>query len=315
MSKTEFMAFFLVGTTGVGKSAVAQWISERDDCRILSADSMLVYEGMDIGTAKPTKVERGCTPYYGIDLVTPAESFNVWQYREYVLAREKELFCPSAKVVAVGGTGLYVKALLQGLDERVGGEPRKRKKWEASLESDGVEGLQDALKTQAPAAYEALADKQNPRRLIRALECAGEGGSVPRQSWKAHEDMGTIVGLRMSREDLNSRIEARCRLMYEEGLLDEVKRIIGKYPVLSDTARQAIGYAEAIEVLEGRTKRKEAVERTVIRTRQLAKRQRTWFRNQLSVDWVDVSRDDAIEKIVTAVKEKWHRHGPTRIAA
>lgn len=303
-------AYFLVGPTAVGKTAVAQRLAEERDAAILSADSMLIYRGMDIGTAKPSLEARSMVPYYGMDLVNPEMSFSVWDYRRHAMAAlEAE---SDRDIIVVGGTGLYVKSLTDGLTARPGGDATLRRKWARRLEHEGIEVLQEALHAADAEALAALDDPRNPRRLIRALECAGLPGST--RAW-GHSQGRTapLVGLWMTPELLNARIVQRVDAMYDEGLLEEVERLLASGGTLSKTARQAIGYAEAAEFIAGHITQAEARERTVVRTRRLAKRQRTWFRHQAEVDWVEVTPTATVAALADAVAQRWRKHGATAI--
>lgn len=306
----------LIGPTACGKSAVAQYIAERRGAAVLSADAMLIYRGMDIGTAKPSQAERGSVPYLGVDLAWPDEVFGVWQYRQAVVSQLAAL-PPAQEIIAVGGSGLYVKALINGLDE-AGPGPVDRERWAALFAAQGVEGLQEALRERDPDALAALADARNPRRLIRALERLGGALPSPSGARKAdgreRADMPVLAGLWIEPVLLNARIACRVEEMYAAGLLDEVAGLLASGRALSPTARQAIGYAEAIDVLEGRCRREAAMERTVTRTRQLAKRQRTWFRHQARVEWVDVKDGDPVDSIAERVQELWGKYGSARLA-
>ncbi len=302
-------AFFLVGPTAVGKSSVAQYLAEQRSASILSADSMLIYRGMDIGTAKPTVAERGDVPYYGVDLAEPDESFNVWDYRRDALEALAAL-PEGEELIVTGGTGLYVKSLVHGLEDRPGGDAALRAEWERRLADEGIAALQEAVRRAAPERYEALADKENPRRLIRALETAGAPPETP--SWQSTEEP-VLAGLSMEPELLNARIAQRVEEMYAQGLVEEVTRLLERERPLSETARQAIGYAEAIALIEGQATQAEAVERTVVRTRRLAKRQRTWFRHQANVDWVEVTPGADVAALAEQVAQRWRKHGATEI--
>lgn len=309
--------YVLVGPTASGKTSIAQWIAEQRGAAVLSADSMLIYKGMDIGTAKPEQTTRGCVPYLGMDLAEPHETFSVWHYRQSVVSQLAEL--PVAQdVIVVGGSGLYVKALITGLD-RAGEEPVARRQWETLFAEQGVEGLQTALRQQNPRLLATLADARNPRRLIRALERREDVWPPP--DAKEHEAGGSVIaatpvlaGLWVEPVLLNSRIARRVEEMYAAGLLEEVAGLLAMEPGFSPTARQAIGYAEAIAVLEGRCSRAEAMEKTAIRTRQLAKRQRTWFRHQAQVQWVNVSEEDSVESIAGRVQKIWETYENAKLA-
>ena len=306
-------AYFLVGPTAAGKTAVAERIAEQGDWEILSADSMLVYAGMDIGTAKPAARRNGAPFYHGLDLRTPDRTFSVWDYRAYALRSLREIADRGHRALVAGGTGLYVKSLTDRFDRGTAPDPAVRAEWTARLEEEGVPALQEALRAMRPDLYAALADKRNPRRLIRALELAAAGAQAPDSRPKGKRASAPLAGLSVAREALQSRIESRVRAMYAGGLVEEVRDLLRLYGRLSSTALQAIGYAEAADFLEGRCSREEAMASTVRRTRRLAKRQMTWFRHQADVRWVRVGTETATEATALKVLGHWEKHGPTAI--
>ena len=308
-------AFFLVGPTASGKSAVAQHIAEHGEQLIVSADSMNLYCGMDIGTAKPSGDEREKVDYAGIDLAEPTEKFSVANY----LSAVKPAFESGREIMVVGGTGLYIKCLTEGFDD----VPPENSELRFELEALEFQMLEKRAREEAAELYNQLTedDRQNPRRLIRVLEkaCGGTPSSAsmdsgdtvpPVRSWNS-KPKPTIVGLHVEREVLHNRIEQRVENMYAEGLLDEARSLIERD--LSQTALQAIGYAEAFAVLNNEITMEEAKEKTIIRTRQLAKRQMTWFRNQLNVEWIDVTGYPDIENLAEAVSCAWKRLGSTPV--
>lgn len=301
-------AYVLVGPTAAGKSDVAMWIAEREGWSILSADSMVVYRGMDVGTAKPTVEARTRVPHEGLDLVAPGQGFSAGQFREFalqVLARKAGL---GGAFIVVGGTGLYIKALICGLETSTA-DRTTRSRMQYRLETDGIEALGAELKRLDPAAHAALRDTRNPRRVIRAIERALSGVPQP-DGWKAAPWMGgPAVGLWVEPVTLRQRIAERTAAMFAGGLLDEVRGLLAA-GTLSDTAREAIGYAEAIACVSGECTREDAVDRTVRRTCQLAKRQRTWFRHQMPVHWIDATVLDT-PRIAAAVLAAWREHGAT----
>jgi tRNA dimethylallyltransferase len=301
-------AFVLVGPTASGKTDVGQLLAERMGAAILSADSMQVYVGMDIGTAKQPLEERGSIPYLGIDLVTPDSKFNLWQYlnmvREQVNALPQE-----TPLLVVGGSGLYVRVLMEGLDSPAQGST-DRAHWNRVFAEKGVPGLQAILQQYDKGALDLLADPQNPRRLIRAIEkvIAGE----QERTWSPPARY-TIVGIMPERDLSRTRIASRVDAMYDAGIMEEAHALKQKYDNLSDTALQAIGYCESFAVMSGHLAIDEAKERTVIRTNRLAKRQRTWFRHQADVDWVCPDEQDTIEDIGERVAARWKKYGSTRL--
>lgn len=314
-------AFILVGPTASGKSAVAQLLAERIGAPVVSADSMNIYRGMDIGTAKPSSAERASVPTFGIDLAAPTETFSVGNWLNAIapafsvspiissLPENNEIIgltpivglTPIAPIVT-GGTGLYVKCLLQGLDDLPSADEALR----ARAEKMTIAELQAEAQKIAPDAYAALADNENPRRLIRLLE---HGGLVSKH-WK--NELPKVIGLHVERDILHQRIAARVEKMYAGGLLDEARGLIGLE--LSPTAQHAIGYAEAFAVLRGEMTEAEAKEKTIVRTRQLAKRQMTWFRHQLNVEWIDTAKFQGLEDLAEEVSKAWKAGGPVTLA-
>ncbi len=298
MTTNKPSAYVLVGPTASGKSSVAQFLAEQTGVPMVSADSMNIYRGMDIGTAKPTVEERGTVNYSGIDLADPTEPFSVGDWLAAVTpafqSLESKMGGGSASPIVVGGTGLYVKCLLAGLDE----QPAADKALRARTEKMSLVELQAEAQKASPAAYKALSDEQNPRRLVRLLEHSGVSNA-----WK--KELPTVVGLRVEREELLKRIAVRVDEMYANGLVEEAHGLTGLK--LSSTAEKAIGYAEAFAVLRGEMTEAQAKERTVIRTRQLAKRQMTWFRTQLNVEWVDTQKFQGLEKLAAEVSKVWKK--------
>lgn len=304
-------AFVLVGPTASGKTDVGQILAERVGGAVLSADSMQIYKEMDIGTAKQPVALRGSVPYLGIDLITANQKFDLWQYLSFVRAQVDALPAGTPLLV-VGGSGLYVRALMEGLDA-AHADPANRDRWNQILDKEGIEGLQAILAQHDDEALSKLADPQNPRRVIRAIEQVLQGRDVAKRSWSTESASTTIVGIMPDRELTRSRIARRVHTMYEDGLLDEARTLLDQYSALSDTAKQAIGYCEAFGVLSGEKTMAEAKERTVIRTNRLAKRQRTWFRHQATVDWVSAEAGQGIDAIANAVAERWEKHGSIQL--
>ncbi|QHI68117.1 tRNA (adenosine(37)-N6)-dimethylallyltransferase MiaA [Tichowtungia aerotolerans] len=295
-------AFVLVGPTASGKSSVAQRLAEQTDAALVSADSMNIYRGMDIGTAKPPAAERGVVPYYGIDLADPTESFSVGDWLNAVKPAFSQ--CLEKPAMVAGGTGLYVKCLLAGLDDL----PAADEKLRARAEKMSLAELQAEAQNAAPEAYQALSDKENPRRLVRLLETVptlGKKKGADSACWT--KELPAVVGLHVERDVLHKRIAERVDQMYAEGLIEEARGLI---PLeLSSTAQHAIGYAEAFAVLRNEMTEAQAREKTIIRTRQLAKRQMTWFRHQLNVEWVETRTFQTLEKLAEEVFRVWEKDG------
>jgi tRNA dimethylallyltransferase len=297
----------LVGPTAAGKTDVAHEITRRMGWGVISADAMMVYRGMDIGTAKPTADERGSIPYAGIDITTPDTSFNAHDYLAAVNRQTAESNSNMSWMVA-GGTGLYIRCLLKGLDEQDGADNKLRETADAVLANEGFEALKNWCRMQRPGIDQDLpaGDLANPRRWIRAVE---RGTRLSSPVGATHLDRALIVGLQWERDILEKRIIQRVEKMYENGLLDEVKQLRLTHDRFSPTAGKAIGYAEALAVIDGRMKLNDARNQTIIRTRQYAKRQMTWFRNQLPTQWIEVTATDSIGDLADKAMARWKSHG------
>lgn len=314
--------WILAGPTATGKSAVAQAIAEKTGAAILSADSMLVYSGMDIGTAKPSPSERGTVRYLGIDLATPDKPFSTGAWLSAVREQLRALPAPSPSdsalpghgVIVAGGTGLYIRALLGGLDAPTS-DAASRDHAASLLAQGGVSALQSAIRSRSEAAFDSLSDSDriNPRRLTRALEIleSRDASGASNEPFRAasRQPAPRIAVLAIDPATLAARIALRISRMFADGLAEEASRLRIAYPALSVTASAAIGYAEAFAMLDGALNREQAEERIAARTRQLAKRQRTWFRHQVDAVTIDASSGD-VEAIAGATLAAWRETGP-----
>jgi len=303
-------AWILAGATATGKSAASQLLAEKLGLSILSADSMLVYKGMDIGTAKPTAAERGSVLYSGIDLANPDQPFSTGAWIQAARSALRSS-ATSNPLIVTGGTGLYIKALTSGIDAEASCQER-RDFWKIFLEENGLPALQNELIKRAGSLESKLVDSCNPRRIIRALEHLDATGKLP-ENWSKQEDKPSIIALTMPREQLHARIRQRVRQMFSQGLLDEVRTLKQIYPQWSATASKAIGYEEALAVLSGSLTEAEAQESITIRTRQLAKRQETWFRHQQKTIWCAIEASDCIEEVAAKVLSLWDKYGTTEL--
>ena len=276
----------VVGPTASGKTELALALADRVPVEILVADSRQVYRGMDIGTAKPDAAARRAAPHHLLDLVAPDDPFTVAQW----VAKARELIPEIAGrgrlPMLVGGTGLYVRALLDGHDyDRQGWSPTLRAAMTRELEADGLEALADRLARSAPMEASRI-DLRNPRRVLRALERteADGGGGEPRAD--PYAGRTAIVAISRPREILYRRIDERAHRLFADGLLEEVRQLLdaGYGPELRPMTGH--GYREAASYLAGESSLDQAIGSTARRTRQYAKRQLTWFRADRRVLWL-----------------------------
>jgi len=274
--------WYLTGPTACGKTAVGVELARRIDAEIVSLDSMAVYRGMDIGTAKPTPEERGGVPHHLLDVVDPNEQYSLAQYVEAAHRVIGEIRSRNREVLFVGGTPLYLKALLRGIFEGPPADWEFRRAVESELEQVGQQALYDRLAQVDPLS----ADKLHPndtKRIIRALEVfklTGEPISHLQEQFETARpaDECRVFVLQWSRAELHRRIEQRVDEMFERGLIDEARGVVERYGELSRTACQALGYREVLEYVDGGGDMAETIEQVKVRTRQFARRQLTWFR-------------------------------------
>lgn len=282
----------IVGPTGVGKTAVAELVARVRGGEIVSADSMQVYRGMDIGTAKPPPGLR-CVPYHCIDLVDPGEPYSAVVFQQDARAAIDDILARGQLPVVAGGTGLYVRAALDRMEFPTGEiESAERRELNALAESIGPEALHARLAQLDPAAA-AVLHPNDTRRVIRALEMARGGVSYAEQqaafATRVPAYAATYVGLRMDRPALYARIDARVDAMLQAGLLDEVRLLLEAGYRSALTAAQAIGYKEFVPVLEAGSSLPDAVAAVKQASRRYAKRQMTWFTADPRVRWLDVT--------------------------
>jgi tRNA dimethylallyltransferase len=283
-------SIFLVGPTASGKSAIALALAERLGGEIISVDSMQVYRGLDIGTAKPSATERARVPHHLIDIVELTAPFDAAKFVEHARRAETEILARGHVPIFCGGTGLYFKAYLEGLGEAPPSDTAIRKE----LEATPLEVLLRELQQRDPITYERI-DRQNPRRVVRAIEVirlTGQPFSAQRAEWVQPSTLNvhssTLIGLERASADLHARIHARVDEMFARGLVEETRALLAHGLEQNQTAMQAIGYRQVVEHLRGVRSLAETIELVKIKTRQYAKRQMTWFRRQLSVQWISV---------------------------
>lgn len=279
----------LVGPTASGKTRLGIELAERLGGEIVSADSQQVYRELDIGTAKPTPVERARAPHHLVDFADPRQTLSAGEFARRADEVIGELHRRGRLPVVVGGTGLWVRALLLGLVEAPAPDRELRAGLEARAAREGREALHGELARLDPQSAAAIAP-QNLVQVVRALELHAQTGELPsrlraRHAFAALRYDAKVLGLAPPREELYARIDRRAEAMFAQGLVDEVRGLIAKG--LGEAARtKALGYPQALAVLEGRTPLAEAIRLTARDTRHYAKRQLTWFRADPLVEWL-----------------------------
>lgn len=285
----------IVGPTASGKSDVAQLVAARIGGEVVSADSMQIYRGMDIGTGKVLPDER-IVPHHGLDLVDPGEQFSAAVFQEYARACFADIDNRGFRAVLCGGTGFYVRAAIDGYEFPAGDQTENpvRARYTAYAEEHGAQALWDLLHERDPQSAEAI-HPNNVRRVVRAFELLEEGktyaGQLKNLSSIPQVVPAVMFGLAVAPDLLAKRIDRRVDNMVERGLADEVKRLLNAGFREGVCAPQAIGYKEVVRAFDGDCSFEEAVEDIKTATRRYAKRQRTWFRKDTRIEWLDA--DDA----------------------
>jgi tRNA dimethylallyltransferase len=278
----------LAGPTAAGKSAIALELAGRLNGEIISVDSMQVYRGLDIGTAKPSAAERERVRHHLIDVAGLEERFDAAQFVRLAAAAVNDIQSRGHTPVFCGGTGLYFKAWLEGLGEAPPGEAKLR----AQLEAAPLEELLEELAQLDPVAFQAI-DRRNARRVIRAVEVlrlTGRPFSGQRAPWNKGPDGGPrLIGVTRPAGELVERIHRRVEETFRRGLVAETQALLQRGLAQNPTAMQALGYRQVVEHLRGERGLAETIELVKIRTRQFAKRQLTWFRRQMRMEWVMVT--------------------------
>ena len=310
---------FLAGPTAVGKSEIALLLAEQIGGEIISVDSMQVYRGLDIGTAKPSAEERARVRHHLIDVVNLTEPFDAAQFVRLANTAVAEIQSRGRVPIFCGGTGLYFKAFLEGL----GDAPAADEKLRTELEAVPLSELLTELAEKDSVTYEKI-DRNNPRRVIRAIEVIRLTGKkfseqraewrsplgAPASRWQVAELAGEtpalpgirdsrMIGFSRSSADLRARIDARVDAMFARGLVEETRLLLDQGLAQNKTAMQALGYRQVTEHLRGEHSLPETIELVKIKTRQFAKRQMTWFRRHGNCEWIELKRNDSAESIAT----------------
>ena len=292
----------IAGATATGKSDLAVDLALRCGGQIVNADSMQLYRGMDIGTAKLSVGERRGVPHHLLDVVDVSIDVNVAWYQEQARAVIDGLLAQGVPVIVVGGTGFYIKAILDDLNFP-DTDPAVREKLTQEAENIGGDALHKRLGILDPAAAAAI-PRENVRRVIRALEVIEITGkpftaNLPRENSTKYPD-ALQFGLTMDRELLDARVDLRVDAMFQKGLVAEVTSLIAAGLLEGKTARAALGYAQVISALDGDISMDQAISDTKLATRQYIRRQETWFRRDQRITWLepDSNRLGVIEKAI-----------------
>lgn len=303
MDKKLSPLVIIAGPTATGKTAASVELAKRLQGSVISADSMQVYRGMDIGSAKVTKEEMEGIPHYLIDVADPKDPWNVVRFQQEAVAAIRNIRRNGRLPFLVGGTGFYIQALIYGIDfTRMDSDPDCQAAMEEEARAQGSEGLYRRLQEADPEAAEAI-HPNNIKRIIRALEFSQKSGGqkISEHNEKERQkepvyDAAFFV-FTMDREKLYRRIDARVDLMMERGLVQEVALLREKGLTKDDVSMQGIGYRQILRALDGEYSMEEAVRLIKRDSRHFAKRQLTWFRRERGVTWVDVDRFDSTEAL------------------
>ncbi len=297
--------WFLTGPTASGKTEIGLELAELLGAEIVSLDSMAIYRGMDIGTAKPDRQQRGRVAHHLLDLVDPTQDYSLAQY----IAAAEEVVCEitarDRPALFVGGTPLYLKSLLRGIFSGPPADWTLRSQWQEVLDRQGPEHLHARLAELDPLSAQRL-HPRDTRRVIRALEVwekTGQSITALQQQFdraRAAESC-RVFALEWPRDELARRIDARVDAMFASGFVDEVRRLVDRHGRLSRTASQAVGYKEVIQHLDGQRNLPDTLELVKTRTRQFAKRQGTWFRSLSECRTVKLTGAVDSRQVATAI--------------
>ena len=299
-------AVYLTGPTASGKTAVGVALAKRIDAEVVALDSMTLYRGMDVLTAKPTPPERAGVPHHLIDVLDPWDSASVADYRAWAVSAVSDIEGRGRKVLFVGGTPLYLKALLRGLFDGPGADAGLR----AELEQDADRIGDDAMQRRLAAVDPSSALRLHPndrRRVLRALEVVTTSGRPISSFQNEHQPAPPevrVFALERPRDELCSRIDARVVRMFDDGLVDEVRALQSGVLPVHPVPAQGVGYCEVEALLDGRATFAETLSRIQARTRQFAKRQATWFRGLAEVRPWKLSGDEPAEVTAEALARR-----------
>jgi tRNA dimethylallyltransferase len=309
MALTRFKtAILIVGPTAVGKTSVAIELAKRFNTEIISADSRQCFKELNIGVARPSEQELQAVRHYFSASHSIHDNVNAGTFEQYALQKANELFHTHDRIIVTGGTGLYVKAFCEGLDEIPNVPNETRKEIISKYEKNGLEWLQEQIQKKDPRFYTS-GEIRNPHRLMRALEVAeATGRSILefRNGQKETRDFNIVkIGLELPKEELRRNINTRVDSMIDAGLVEETKQLS---PSRNLNALQTVGYTEIFDYLDGKVPLEQATELIKQNTRQYAKRQMTWFKKDKEIKWFSPSEISRIEEYLVIATDATNRH-------
>ncbi len=310
MTERDAPLLFVMGPTGAGKSALALALAERLPLEIVSVDSAQVYRGFDIGTAKPNPAIRRRVAHHLLDICAPTEAYSAARFRSDAQTAIASIRARGRVPMLVGGTGLYFRALEQGLSQLPSADPRVRAQLQQALETQGAQAMHERLAAIDPRAA-ARIHPNDPQRLLRALEVHMLSGVSQSQMWERvglAPHAGQIVKLVIApteRALLHRRLALRFDLMLERGFINEVRALRDKARIGADApAMRTVGYREVWRYLAGEYVRSHMIERGIIATRQLAKRQLTWLRREATTTWLDCADPALMDRALCIIQRQ-----------
>ena len=300
MSKQKVMV--ICGPTASGKTKLGIEVANRINGEIISCDSMQIYKDMNIGTAKPTKIEMSQAKHYLVDFVSPTERYSVAEYKKDAEKVIEKILSEGKTPIIVGGTGLYLNSLIYGIDyPNIETDLKYREELENKVNEEGLENLYNEAKKIDPEAIEEISPNDK-KRILRILEIYHQTGKNKTEIEAESRKNGVkydyrIFVLNMDREKLYERINKRVDIMIEQGLIEEVKSLVKKYTEFP-TAMQGLGYKEMVEYLDNKITKEEAIEKIKMESRRYAKRQITWFKSYENAIWLNAENKNNVDIIL-----------------
>jgi tRNA dimethylallyltransferase len=297
----------IAGPTGVGKTAAAVALARRVPLEVVSADSRQVYRGMDVATGKPTRAERAAVSHHLIDVVDPDDRYSAARFRDDAVAAIAAIHARGRLPVVVGGTGLYIRALLRGLDDAVPADPVFREELAGIAAAHGRRALHERLRAESPAMAQRLHPNDSVR-VVRALERVRAGAAVgdEQRAWRDGEPAWdtVYVGLTMDRAALGRRLHTRAAAMVAAGLADEVSALLSRGYDPALPSMQGIGYREFVQVARGELTGDDALRLMQRDTVRYARRQWTWFNREPGIEWLDMKPEAGVEQAAAALEAR-----------